>query len=81
VKRRVRVAVQPADDFAGDFSEGLCAVFIGGNYGYIDKTGAVVLPPQFGTAEPFIGGLARVRIGNTFGYIDRSGKFIWQGAR
>jgi hypothetical protein len=81
IDRSGKIAVKPQYEFAGDFSEGLCAVLIGDKYGYIDKTGAVVVKPQFGTADPFIGGLARVWFDDKTGYIDKTGKFVWQGPR
>jgi serine/threonine-protein kinase len=43
-----------------DFSEGLAAVCKGGKYGYIDKTGATVIPHQFDDATGFSDGLAMV---------------------
>src|SRR5438128_1250052 len=41
-----------------DFSGGLAAFCRGGLYGFIDKTGVEVIPPQFVHAEPFANGLA-----------------------
>ena len=67
---------------AGDFSEGLAVVGVGENddvmkYGYIDKTGAWVIPPQFWLANPFSEGLARVAVkvkdGVKIGFIDKTG--------
>jgi hypothetical protein len=57
-----------------NFSEGLCAVRIGDKWGYIDKTGAVVITPQFDSAGIFSEGLACVRKGRKVGYIDKTGK-------
>jgi hypothetical protein len=49
----------------------------GGKFGYIDKTGKVVIAPQFFVAQDFADGLAAVRVeetaGSKFGYIDRTG--------
>jgi hypothetical protein len=45
---------------AHDFSEGLAAVEVKGNYGYIDKTGHFVVPPQFDRVGKFSEGLAPV---------------------
>src|SRR5262249_43054146 len=53
-----------------NFSEGLCAVRIGNKWGYIDKTGKVVISPQFDSAGIFSEGLACVRKGRKVGYID-----------
>lgn len=61
------------------FSGGLAGVYIGesskGLWGFIDKTGAMVIEPQFEAAGPFSQGLALVRIGDKYGFIDREGKY------
>jgi hypothetical protein len=76
---------------AGEFSEGLAPVEIGGRYeefgerlrrhipgkwGYIDKTGKVIIPAKFNFADEFSEGLARVRIGDKYGYINRAGQVV-----
>jgi hypothetical protein len=69
---------------AKSFSEGLAAVRIGdestGMCGYIDKTGAIVIPPQFNYAVDFKEGRAVIRIGDEstgkYGYIDKTGKVV-----
>ena len=70
---------QLADFEPMDFPEGLQLVMKGGKWGYIDETGAVVLPLIYDRAYSFENGLARVEIGNRCGYIDREGKevFFW----
>ena len=53
-------------------------------YGYIDRTGKVVIPPRFAVACAFHEGLAAVQAKNTgvqdkensWGYIDKSGRFV-----
>ena len=45
-------------------------------YGYIDKTGKIVIEPQFDIVENFSEGLAAVVIGGKRGYIDKTGVFI-----
>ena len=49
-------------------------------YGYINKTGQIVINPQFGYVFGFSEGLAPVRIGNEsgskWGYIDKSGMYV-----
>lgn len=45
-------------------------------YGYIDRSGTVVIPPQFDYAEDFVDDQAVVRNVNAYGYIDRSGKIV-----
>jgi hypothetical protein len=44
-------------------------------WGYVDKTGAMIIPLQFDSASLFKEGLAVVSIGDKYGYIDTSGKF------
>lgn len=65
-------------DRNSQFSEGLAAVrSVGGKFGYIDKTGKVVIPPQFLYARPFSEGLAVVANDQfAFGYIDTQGKVV-----
>jgi len=45
-----------------------------GKWGYIDRSGKVVIAPRFDGAEPFSEGLAAVRSGETMGYVDETGK-------
>ncbi len=48
-----------------------------GRYGYIDRTGRVVIPPQYVAADNFSEGLAGVRLSEEkYGYIDTSGKMV-----
>jgi len=55
---------------AGCFSENL-------RYGYIDKTGRIVISPKFIVASDFSEGLAAVREdGALYGYIDETGKMV-----
>ena len=70
--------ILPQFDLPSGFYEGLAAVMVGKEWGYIDKTGAFVVKPQFSTAKSFHNGLARVfyKDGRN-GYIDRTGKFVW----
>ena len=63
-------------DYVEDFSEGLAPVRVGKKWGYIDKTGRMMIAPKFETAEPFSDGLARISQGELFGYIDKSGSVV-----
>jgi len=61
--------------FAIDFSEGLAAVMLNdyGNFGFIDKTGKVVIPIEYQRAYSFSEGLAVVVLNNKWGVIDKAG--------
>lgn len=50
-----------------------------GKYGYIDKTGSMVVNPRFDEAKLlFFEGLAAVKVGEKWGYINENGEFIIQ---
>jgi hypothetical protein len=49
----------------------------GDKWGYIDKTGQMVIPPKFSGALGFTEGLAAVVTGDKWGYIDKTGKYVW----
>lgn len=92
--KKGKVVIEPKAGLGGQFFEDmavisqnnydqLAALFQrGGNYGYINTKGEVVIPPVFFSAENFHNGLARVypdpQRENDFGYIDKHGKWIWQ---
>ena len=64
-------------DNAGDyFSEGLAVVELNGKYGFIDKSGKVVIPIKYDDAWSFSEGLAEVSLNWKYGFIDKSGKVI-----
>jgi hypothetical protein len=50
---------------------------VGGRWGYIDKSGKLVIQPQFDNARPFSLDLAPVQVGSAWGYVNREGKLIW----
>jgi hypothetical protein len=62
--------------YASGFSEGLAAVTVQGRekFGYIDKTGTVVITDRFDDAGDFHSGRALVTDGKCRYYIDRTGK-------
>ncbi len=65
---------------ARDFREGLAAVASRkGTWGYVDKTGQWIIPPQFDWAGSFSEGLAAVRRGLEYFYIDAAGKTMIPG--
>jgi len=45
-------------------------------YGFIDKSGKVVIEPQFDGASNFSEGFARVKKDDKWGFIDKSGKMV-----
>ena len=47
-----------------------------GKFGYIDKTGKLVIPPMYDEAYDFNEGLAKVEIGGKAGFIDTTGKVV-----
>jgi hypothetical protein len=54
----------------------------GGQMGYINTSGALVIPLQFSQAGIFRDGLAAVtnwgeNSDPTWGYIDRTGRYVW----
>lgn len=59
---------------ATDFANGLAAVMIEGKWGYIDKTGTLVIPCRYDWAGPFTDSLAPVESEEMVGYIDRRGE-------
>ena len=62
----------------GDFYEGLARVEdANGKWGFIDKTGKVVIPCQWNVALSFSEGLAGVKDANgRYGFIDKTGKVV-----
>lgn len=68
-----------------DFSEGLKATTAdSGLYGYIDRDGNFVIPPQFKFAHPFESGIASVTIEIPYtgvrvdAFINKAGDIIWE---
>jgi hypothetical protein len=76
----VRPPVSPSEkDCAtvwGDFVEGLSRWKLGSKYGFIDRSGKVVIEPKFDLTFHFSEGLAAVQIGGKWGYIDKTGKMV-----
>lgn len=60
----------------GHFSEGLASVKLDGRFGYVDKRGRFVVPPQFIAAGDFSEGLALVSTEDESGYIDKRGRWV-----
>src|SRR6185436_8462509 len=51
----------------------LFPVIVSGRWGYVDKSGKQVIPPQFERADSFVGDLAPVRL-DRWGYVNPGGK-------
>jgi WG containing repeat len=54
-------------------ASGLYPVAVNGKWGYIDRTGALVIPATYDVADDFSEGLAAVMSQDKFGYIDTHG--------
>ena len=67
------------DDWCGDFHNGLAFVKKDGKYGFLDKTGAVVIEPQFsalGDREGFTAESLLVKQDERWALIDTQGNFL-----
>lgn len=61
----------------GSYAEGLITVQVAKNaFGFLDKTGKLVVEPQFERADNFSEGLCPVRINEKWGYIDKTGRIV-----
>ena len=81
LNRTFSFAIEPAFEYACQFSEGVAAARINEspwNFGYINKQGDFVIPPQYEDAEVFSDGRAVVRVrGDRFwGVIDKEGRWV-----
>jgi hypothetical protein len=48
-------------------------LFYGGKYGFIDKTGAEIIPLKYDHADNFSDGLARVELDGKYGFVNKTG--------
>lgn len=65
-------AIQPMYDDVLPFSEGLSCVKINGKWGYINKTGKIILNiPDTIEVFPFAEGMAHAKMNNKYGFIKR----------
>jgi len=60
----------------GDFTDGLSRWLFGKKYGFIDRNGKTVIPPQFDLTYGFSEGLAAVEIDKKWGYIETTGRMV-----
>lgn len=83
--KRGKLAFEATFDFARDFSDGIAAVQPDRKtklWGFIDRTGKIVIEPQYKGVGDFEHGIARVITAHEgkkgWGYIDKTGKVIWK---
>jgi len=62
------------------FREGLTRIWLwvsgqGNLYGYVDRSGKIIIKPKFNLAYPFVDGLAAACIDRKCGFIDKAGEF------
>lgn len=71
---------RPPENIGVTFEDGLLQLGApGGGYGYVDSTGAWVIPPRFTSARSFSGGLAAVTLDRAlrrWGFVDRAGSLV-----
>src|SRR3569832_1315519 len=63
-------------EFAGHFSDGLARVRLNKKWGFIDTTGAIIIPKRYNEVENFSEGIARVRLGQRWGLMAKTGQEI-----
>lgn len=63
-------------DIVWCINEGLARVEKSGKYGFIDKTGKVIIPLNYDYADNFSGGLAKVGQNGKWGFINKTGKIV-----
>lgn len=66
----------PGYENASAFHEGMAGVKKNGKWGYIDKTGTVVIPCQYEGYNWFMDGLAAVCKDDKWGYINKAGETV-----
>lgn len=62
--------------FPGDFTEGLAPIGKNDKWGFIDKSGAFVIAPEYDGVNSFSEGFASVRKNNKYGVINRTGEMV-----
>ncbi|EMO74091.1 hypothetical protein LEP1GSC127_0156 [Leptospira kirschneri str. 200801925] len=65
--------IQPQFESASDFSEGLASVRIIDRWGFINRSGQIVIKPQFQFPASFSDGIAAVTKNRIDFYIDKNG--------
>ena len=57
--------IKPTFGDAREFKEGLAAIKVNGKFGYINKSGKIVIKPTFDEAREFESGLAAIKVGTS----------------
>jgi serine/threonine protein kinase len=71
------IVIEPQSyDLVHDFNNGLAKIKVGGKLGCIDKTGQIVVKPQFDSIDDCSNGLAIVKTDKKYGLIDKTGRII-----
>jgi len=79
IDRTGRIVIRPQfNNYRWRFSDGLSAVQKGNKWGFIDKSGGLIIGLQFAETMDFIGGIAAVRVGKRWGFIDKKGNMVIQ---
>lgn len=63
---------------AGPFAEGRAAIKVNGVWGFVDRSGHMVIAPRFNDGDPFSGGVTNAEDDKTHmeGYLDPQGKWV-----
>lgn len=75
-KQGSMVVIQPAYEYAADFSEGKAAVKLNGKWGFIDAAGKMVVQPKYKKVDRFSDGFVRFYEGQKFGLINSRGEQV-----
>ena len=73
---RFAVRLAPGTGFKTSFTEGLAAIVKNGKFGFIDKTGMVIVEPKFDYTGIAFGDGAMIVGEMKYGYVDKNGKTI-----
>jgi len=77
IDRRTKAPLIPRQfERAFNFSEEMAGVRVNGRYGFIDRTGKLLIAARFDLVGAFYQGHAEVLVGSKAGVIDRQGKLV-----